>query len=212
MLDRPVRDRVSSFAPSFLNLASVSIRFSKLIQGVAMFKTLIIGALTALLAVNAHSASDSAGHLTTIDYSPYYQLTIPTADLAGAKIFAGVGPAIRFSDSLRLGGWVTSGEEDGVPEGFDLALYPRYVLGLDATDELPADLQRLFSLRAFGVSQDAAIAEKPYRNGMLYSACDYPSCLFFVTHHAQNEHILVLKTEGFSINSILSFLEADHVE
>lgn len=51
-----------------------------------MFKTLIIGALTALLAVNAHSASDSAGHLTTIDYSPYYQLTIPTADLAGAKI------------------------------------------------------------------------------------------------------------------------------
>ncbi|WP_285260814.1 hypothetical protein [Halopseudomonas bauzanensis] len=177
-----------------------------------MLKTLIVGALIALLTVSAHSASNNDAHLTTIDYSPYYQLTIPTTNLAGAKIFSGAGPVIKFSNSMKLGGWVTTGEEDGVPEGFDLALYPRYVLGLDSTDELPADLQRLFSLRAFGISRDAVIAEEPYRKGTLYSACDYSSCLFFVTHQAQNEHILVLKTEGFSITSIRSFLEADHAE
>lgn len=205
-------DEVIKFASILLKVSALSVRSVLLVQEVAMFKALIVGALAALVAVSVHSGPDQDAHLTTIDYSPYYQLTIPTSNLAGARFFSAMGPSIRFSDSVRLGGWVTNGEEDGLPEGFDLALYPRYVLGLDASDALPADMQRLFSLRAYGISQNALIAEDRYKNGILYSACDYPTCLFFVTHQAQNEHILILKSEGFDTKQILGFLEESNAE
>lgn len=151
---------------------------------------------------------------TSLHYSPYFKLVIPTSSLIGAKILPSAGPLIKFSDSVVMSGAVTTREQDELPEDFNLSLYPRYLLGLEATDSLPENLRWSFdnSLGAFGVTPAAVITETPYEEGTVYSACDAPSCLVFVVQDAQDEQILMLNTKGFALADILSFLEGSDVK
>lgn len=151
---------------------------------------------------------------TTLHYSPYFKLVLPTEMLTDAKILPSAGPLIKFSDSMMLGGTITTKEQDELPKDFDLHLYPRYLLGLEPTDSLPPKLSQSFdnSRPAFGITPGAAINETPYGKGLVYSACDPVSCLIFVIQHQQNEQILMLNTKGFDLTSILSYLENNDAE
>lgn len=132
----------------------------------------------------AYGETDSHAASTSVYYGRF-KLTIPTSSLAGAKILSVDGPVIKFSDSMTLAGTNATRDLLGLPVDFNLALYPRYVLGLESTASLPEDLRRSLegTLRSFGIPQDAEIVEIRHEEGTVYSACAYPSCLFFATQH-----------------------------
>lgn len=171
----------------------------------------IAAALTAPLF--AYSETDSHAASTSVYYGRF-KLTIPTSSLADAKILSIDGPVIKFSDSMILAGTNATRDLLELPVDFNLALYPRYVLGLESTASLPEDLRRSLegTLRSFGIPQDAEIVEVRHGEGTVYSACAYPSCLFFATQHAQNEHLLMLFPEGFTREEIQNFLEVSDAE
>ena len=172
-----------------------------------MFKKTAIALCAALTALSAQGQPESDGASTSIYYGRF-KLEIPTTILANAKIFSVDGPVIKFSDSVTLGGTIVTRELLHLPADFDLALYPRYLFGLEPTDFLSEDLRKPFNnaLRSFGISEGAEILETPYKDGTVYSACAHPSCLFFATQHAQDEHLLMLFPEGFTREEILNFM------
>src|SRR5690606_24473050 len=124
------------------------------------------------------------------------------------------GPALTISDSLTLGGTLVTREVLQLPADFNLALYPRYIFGIEPTDRLPEDLQKQLSsaLRSFGIAEDAAIRETPYEEGKIYSACAHTACLFFATQHAQDDHLLMLFPEGFTHKEILHLMGVANAE
>lgn len=178
-----------------------------------MFKKAAIALCAALTVLSANVQSENDRALTSVYYGRF-KLEIPTASLEDAKIFSVDGPVIKFSDSLTLGGTVVTRELLQLPKDFDLALYPRYIFGLESTDLLPEDLQEQLSsaLRSFGIAEDAEIQETPYADGKVYSACAHASCLFFATQHAQDEHLLMLFPEGFTRKEILHLLGVANAE
>lgn len=179
-----------------------------------MFKQFSFALLAVLSVGCVNSETTRITESTSLHYSAYFKLAIPTSSLAGAKILPSAGPLIKFSDSVMMGGEITTREQDELPEDFNLSLYPRYLLGLEPTDLLPEDLRWSFdnSLSAFGVTPAAVVTETPYGQGTVYSACDAPSCLVFVVQHAQDEQILMLNTKGFGLADILAFLEGSDVK
>lgn len=144
-----------------------------------MFKQTAIALCAALTALSVHGQPESDSASTSIYYGRF-KLEIPTASLANAKIFSVDGPVIKFSDSVTLGGAIVTRELLQLPADFDLALYPRYIFGLEPTDLLSEGLREPFNgaLRSFGIVEDAEILETPYEEGIVYSACAHPSCLF----------------------------------
>lgn len=178
-----------------------------------MLKKASVALCVVLIALAAHGQPESDNASTSIYYGRF-KLEIPTASLANAKIFSVDGPVIKFSDSVTLGGTIITRELLQLPEDFNLALYPRYIFGLESTDLLSEDLREQFNnaLRSFGISEDAEILETPYKDGTVYSACAHPSCLFFATQHAQNEHLLMLFPEGFAREEILNFMGVNSAE
>ena len=178
-----------------------------------MFKKAAIALCAALTVLSANVQSENDRALTSFYYGRF-ELEIPTASLADAKIFSVDGPVIKFSDSLTLGGTVVTRELLQLPKDFDLALYPRYIFGLEPTDRLPEDLQKQLSgaLRSFGIAEDAAVRETPYEEGKIYSACAHTTCLFFAAQHAQDDHLLMLFPEGFTHKEILHLMGVANAE
>lgn len=143
-----------------------------------------------------------------------YLENVPDPFSSGAKILSVDGPVIKFSDSITLAGTIATHETLGLPEDFDLARYPRYIFGLDATDSLPGELKHVLEgvLGSFGIGPDAETAEIEHERGVIYSACLFPSCLIFATNPAEPEQLLMLFPDGFSRGEVLEFMGVNDAE
>jgi len=177
-----------------------------------MLKKFILAVSVALAAVPVHG--EHAESKTTSIFYGRFELKLPTHQLAGAKILSVDGPVIKFSDSVILAGTVATHETLGLPEDFELARYPRYILGLDATDSLPEEVKQALdgALGSFGIGPDAETAEIEHERGVVYSACLFPSCLIFATRPAEPEQLLMLFPEGFSRSEIVGFMGVSDAE
>lgn len=177
-----------------------------------MLKKAILTMLVAWAVPPAYS--EQGGRNTTSIYYGRFELKVPTEQLAGAKILSVDGPVIKFSDSEILAGTNATHGTLGLPEGFELARYPRYVFGLESTASLPEELRLTLegALGSFGIASDAEIAEIQNDRGAIYSACSFPSCLIFATSRAQPEKLLMLFPEGFTRSDILGFMGVSDAE
>ncbi len=178
-----------------------------------MVKTIAFTLLIALVGACTQAKQDRELPITKVHYGRF-TLSIPTMRLESASVLSVDGPVIRFEDDVSLGGAAATRKLLELPEDFDLARYPRYVFGLESTDGLPEDVRHLLdtALQSFGLGADAEILETPYPDGIIYSACAYPSCLVFATQNAQDEHILMLYPEGLTLKEILGFMGVQDAE
>lgn len=172
-----------------------------------MLRKFILFVFSGLASICAHGEVEDRSHFTHVDYG-LFQLTIPSADLIGARISSLDGPVIRFSNSTSLLGSAATRQLLEVPEEFDLRLYPQYALGIKSTESFSGELRNILdnSLLPFGISAAARVVEAPYKDGMTYSICDDVFCVFFATQDAQDQHILLLNSKGIDREKILDFM------
>lgn len=137
----------------------------------------------------------------TIRYSGTFKLELPALAAAGASILYADGPSLRLQGGEVISSMIVTRDLEALPENFNLALYPRYLFGLDADPALLPDLQRSFaqSLPALGLGEKPEITVSERSDAHFYSACgDNQRCVTFVVSPGQKHHILMLSTESLS--------------
>lgn len=145
----------------------------------------------------------------TIHYSGTFKLKLPASALTGASILYADGPSVMLQGGEVISGVIVTRELEELPEHFDLALYPRYLLGLDAPPLLSPKLQESFtrSLPALGLGAKPAITEAQHDGRHFYSACgDSQRCVMFMVSSDQKQHLLMLDTEALNPAELMEMI------
>lgn len=137
---------------------------------------------------------------TTISYSPYFKLKVPTQDLIGATFFQTDSVSVKFTDSSVLSGLIIDKDLESLPSDFDIYDYPEYSLGLKSPDSLPKPHSELFKNSWEEVKRtynNPKIQKSEINNKTIFTACGNDACLSFLINRESPEHILMLS--GFNI-------------
>ena len=155
------------------------------------------------------AATPSDAYTTTFHYSAYFRLTLPTSSLQGAKVFGDDGPAIKFRDGRSIAALVLTREYETLPAEFDLSSYPKYLFGMESTENLPTDIRGRFerSRSELQHSLDSPqISSVRAGDAMVYAACGARECVLFVTQERQNDQILMITSNGITATEIIKSL------
>lgn len=145
----------------------------------------------------------------TIRYSGTFKLELPASEAAGANVLYADGPLVRLRGGEVISGVLVTRELEALPADFDLASYPRYLLGLDVDRTLTPDLQTSFdqSLPALGLGEQPVITTSRHSDVHFYSVCgDHQRCVLFVVSPDQKHHILMLSTEAMSAAKVIKMI------
>lgn len=147
---------------------------------------------------------------TSLLYSGYFKLSLPTSSLESAKILSSDGPTILLKNGSSLSGLVITRELESLPADFNLRDYPLYVLGLAEPDTLNPKIRSKFEnsqRELFGALQSPRLAQSSGKGYTLHSACDELECVSFLIQDKQDEQILMLSTTGFTIVDLQEAIE-----
>lgn len=142
-----------------------------------------------------------SGALTSVHYSAYFSLKLPTSMFDGAKVYSADGPALIFNGNKSLSGAIVTKELESLPDNFDLSKYPAYLFGLTEIAGLEANIQQRFrrSRQEMVHSLESpTISESKGADYSVFSACAGLECVSFIVQDTQSEQILMLSTNGFT--------------
>ncbi|GAB2916995.1 hypothetical protein [Rheinheimera gaetbuli] len=152
---------------------------------------MLIGSLTAC----------AAQATTTLSFSADFKIALPSSVFAGATVFVADELSVKTASGQLFSGKVLSAESEQLPAGFDMQLYPQYVLKLKAVSGLSSQNTQLFSNTADEINYSfnlSDVSTEQLQGWTLYSLCKAQRCLAYVVKHKASEYILTVHANGMS--------------
>lgn len=149
-------------------------------------------------------------NFTSISYSPFFKINVPTQQLVDSTFFKSDGIAIKFQDSSLLSGYLISKDTSGLGGSFNMNEYPEYLFGLKDTDELDKSKKTLFINSqgeinyTYGSQSVVKIANE---RKTIYLKCKDKLCISFITKSKITDQILMITGSNIKPETLMKILK-----
>lgn len=160
--------------------------------------------------------SCATNDVVTMSYSSVFKLSMPVSQLAGGTIFYSDELSVKSNNGQLVSAKIISRESEGLSPGFDLRLYPEYLLGVKKTDSLNSEVGKKFLNSRNEIDHMYGLKNLKIDRGSetaVYNLCRVDSCLAFLVKNNFDEHIFTVHSIGYSQSNFTKYLKGVvHVE
>lgn len=156
------------------------------------------------------STGCSTQYTTNISYSSNFNLEVGPELLSDSIVFMSDNIAIKTSRGQVIAPLVITSELEGLPDNFNLHMYPKFILGLVPIADLPDLEMDKFKNSKLALSKSYNTDNVHIRSSgvfEIYTACKELDCYSLATKLNVKNQILALYSKGFTPTELAVILK-----